>query len=487
MLSVTLTAVLAVCSATLAAQEGSPGRSPESPPESPSESLRDSSRPNIILMMADDLGYGDTGFNGNTIIKTPHLDQMAQDGVKLTHFYAGNSVCSPTRGTCLTGRHHHRYGIWSANKGHLPAQEITLARMLKEQGYATGHFGKWHLGTLDKVITSKGPRRKPKANFAPPWQRDYDRSFVTESAVNTWNPGSGSRSKNNPFYDDGKALNPDDPSLAGGAARVVGDRAVPFMEQAVADGKPFLAVVWFHAPHKDIEAGPDYLKMYEGHGEAAHYFGCITELDEQVGRIRAKLEELGVAKNTLILFCSDNGPEGKAPSGRTQGVTAGLRGRKRDLYDGGVRVPAVACWPGKLQAGTVVDTPLSTLDYFPTIQKLTGYKMPDARPIDGQDSWPILAGETDQREASIPFVRGKVVSLVKGRFKLRLPRGKLYDLSKDWSEQNDVAAAHPERVEVMRKEAAALVESFKKSHSGADYKDPDYVPVDKWSRVLGVK
>ena len=184
--TITLSAVLAVCSTAFSVEEKS----------------LDGSRPNIILMMADDLGYGDTGFNGNTIIKTPHLDRMAQDGVKLTHFYAGNSVCSPTRGTCLTGRHHHRYGIWTANKGHLPKQEITLARMLKEQGYATGH-----LGTLDKVISAKDANRKPEANFAPPWQRDYDRSFVTESAVNTWNPGSGSRSKDNPFYDDGKALN----------------------------------------------------------------------------------------------------------------------------------------------------------------------------------------------------------------------------------------------------------------------------------------
>jgi hypothetical protein len=111
--------------------------------------------------------------------------------------------------------------------------------------------------------------------------------------------------------------------------------------------------------------------------------------------------------------------------------------------------------------------------------------MPDARPIDGQDSWPILAGKTDQREKAIPFVRGKDVSLVKDRFKLRLPQGKLYDLSKDWSEQNDVAAAHPERVELMSKEATALVESFKKSHSGADYNDPAYVPVDKWGSIWG--
>ena len=441
------------------------------------------SQPNIILMMADDLGYGDTGFNGNTIIKTPHLDQMARDGVTLTHFYAGNSVCSPTRGTCLTGRHHHRYGIWTANVGHLPKQEITLARMLKEQGYTTGHFGKWHLGTLSKTMSSKGAKRKPAENFAPPWERDYDRSFVTESAVNTWNPGGGSRSKDNPFFDDGVALDPTDPTLAGGAARVVVDRAVPFIEKAVEEGKPFFSVVWFHAPHEDIEAGPDYLKMYEGHGDGAHYFGCITELDEQVGRIRAKLDELGVAENTLIFFCSDNGPEGKAPSKRRQGVTAGLRGRKRDLYDGGVRVPALACWPGKLAAGTESDVPLSTLDYFPTIGKLTGYQMPDSRPIDGQNIWPILTAQADKREKGIPFIRSNTITFVKDRFKLLLPKGELYDLSKDWSEENNVASAYPEKVDLMKKEVDALLESMKASHSGADYNDPAYKPSGKWKAL----
>jgi arylsulfatase A-like enzyme len=147
-------------------------------------------KPNIILMMADDLGYGDTGFNGNTIIKTPQLDQMARDGVKMTHFYAGGPVCSPTRATCLTGRHYFRCGIWSANQGHLPKQEITFAKMLKAQGYTTGHFGKWHLGTLSKTYSTKGAKRKPAENFAPPWERDYDRSFVVESSVSTWDPGS---------------------------------------------------------------------------------------------------------------------------------------------------------------------------------------------------------------------------------------------------------------------------------------------------------
>jgi len=434
-------------------------------------------QPNIILMMADDLGYGDTGFNGNKIIKTPHLDQMATDGVTLTHFYAGGPVCSPTRGTCLTGRHYYRYGIFSANIGHLPKQEITVARILKEQGYTTGHFGKWHIGTLSKTHSTKGESRKPAENFAPPWERDYDRSFVVESSVATWNPGSDK----NPFYEDGVPLPADDKSLLGGAARVVVDRAIPFMEKAVKNDTPFLAVVWFNAPHEPIKAGPDYLKMYEGHGEAAQYYGCITELDEQVGRIRKSLRDWGVADNTLLFFCSDNGPEGKAAKGKKAGVTAGLRGRKRALYDGGVRVPALAEWPGKLKAGSVVNIPCSTLDYFPTIGKLTGYEMPDARPIDGQDMMPLISGKTGKREKAIPFRAKGNATLVKDRYKLVLPKGELYDLSKDWSEENNIASAHPERVELMTKELMAYLENMKKSHAGDDYNDPSYKPLDEWN------
>lgn len=432
--------------------------------------------PNIILMMADDLGYGDTGFNGNEIIMTPHLDKMAEEGVKLTHFYAGGPVCSPTRGTCLTGRHYFRYGIWSANVGHLPKQEITLARMLKEKGYTTGHFGKWHLGTLSPTSSPKGEKRKPEANFAPPWERDYDRSFVVESSVATWNPGSNK----NPFYDDGVPLPGDDESLLGGAARVVVDRAIPFMKEAVDQERPFLAVIWFNAPHEPIKAGPEYLAMYEGHGDAAHYYGCITEMDEQVGRVRESLRGWGIADNTLIFFCSDNGPEGKSVKGKKAGTTAGLRGRKRSLYDGGVRVPAIAEWPGNLEGGTTVEVPLSTLDYFPTIQSLVGYSMPDQRPIDGQDIMPILAEKTDKRSKAIPFRAKSGATLVKDRFKLILPKGELYDLSTDWSEKNNIAGAHPERVQSMRRELLKLLESMKASHAGTDYNDPDYAPIDNW-------
>ncbi len=434
-------------------------------------------KPNIILMMADDLGYGDTGFNGNTIIKTPNLDRMAEDGVKLTRFYAGGPVCSPTRATCLTGRHYYRMGIWTANQGHLPAQEITLARILKSKGYTTGHFGKWHLGTLSKTMSAKGARRKPAENYAPPWDRDYDRSFVVESAISTWNPGLGKRARNNPFYDDGKPVDPNDDSLKGGAGRVVVDRAVPFMEQAVKSGTPFLSVIWFNAPHEDIEAGPEYLKMYEGCGDAAHFYGCITEMDEQVGRIRENLEKWGVADNTLIFFCSDNGPEGSEPKGRRAGTTDGLRGRKRSLYDGGVHVPGFALWPRHIQPNTVVETPCSTLDYLPTVSKIVGYSMPDNRPIDGQDMMPIITGRMTHRDKAIPFRFNNGAAIVKDHYKLLLPQGELYDFNADWSEQHNMAAQYPERVARMKTELMDYLASMKKSHAGEDYHDPSFKPV----------
>jgi arylsulfatase A-like enzyme len=439
--------------------------------------------PNIILIMADDLGYGDTGFNGNQIIQTPHLDALAQRGVKLTHFYSGNSVCSSTRATVLTGRHHDRMGIYTANAGHLPAQEITLARMLKQQGYTTGHFGKWHLGTLSPIMSSKGQARKPAVHFAPPWLRDYDTSFVTESAVSTWDPGLGPRAEGNPFFADGVPVPAEDPALLGGAARVVADRAVPFMQNALGAGQPFFAVVWFHAPHEDIAAGPDYLKRYEGYGEAAHFYGCITEMDEQVGRIVKTLADAQASENTLIFFCSDNGPEGKtfAPESRRAGTTDGLRGRKRALYDGGVRVPAFAVWPAQIPASTQSDTILTTLDYFPTIQQIFDYRMPDTRPLDGENILPILQGKSASRSRAIPFrFQGGESSLVKDGYKYLLPTNELFNLAADRAETRNLALTLPARAKSMRTELISFFESVEASHAGADYADPSFSPSDKW-------
>lgn len=438
-------------------------------------------RPNVLLIMADDLGYGDTGFNGNTLIQTPHLDALAAEGVTLTHFYSGSSVCSPTRATALTGRHHDRMGIWHANTGHLPKQEVTLAGMLKAKGYATGHFGKWHLGTLSRTMSSKGERRKPALNYAPPWERDYDVSFVTESAVQLWDPGLGNRSINNPFFENGVALNGQDASLKGGASRVVADRLVPFVQASVESSMPFFAVCWFHAPHTDVIAGPEYIAMYTGQGEAAHYYGCITEMDDQVGRIVEVLKTQGVFDNTLIFFCSDNGPEGKKPSGRNMGETAGYRGRKRSLYDGGVRVPAFAVWPGVIKPGTKSDAVLSTLDYFPTVQNIVGYTMPDDRPIDGEDVLGILTGTHQERQTPIAFrFRGKFASWIDGQYKLVLPAGELYDMANDPFETTDLSVLMPEKARSMTQALTQRFESIRASHAGGDYRETAFKPVDPW-------
>jgi arylsulfatase A-like enzyme len=431
-------------------------------------------RPNIVLLMADDLGYGDTGFNGHEIIQTPSLDQMAADGVVMTNFHAGAPVCSPTRGTALTGRHAFRYGIYSANRGHLRPGEITIPELLTEQGYATGHFGKWHLGTLSKTMSSKGEKRAPEENYSPPAWHGYERSFVTESAVATWNPSQGGRANDNPFWDDGVAVDPDDPSLSGGAGRVVMDRAIPFIRQAVADGRPFFAVVWFHAPHEPIVAGPEYLAMYEGHGEAAHYYGAITEMDEQIGRLRVELESLGVADNTFITFTSDNGPEGKEAKGKKAGTTGGLRGRKRSLYEGGVRVPTVTVWPKVAGPGTVTDVPTSTLDYLPTVLDMLNIEMPDDRPIDGVSLIPLLSGTANTRAEPIPFWHKNRMTLIEGELKLVITPDKpdsdeLYDLGSDRGEASDIVADHPDIAAEMRARLEAFEASARSSDEGEDY------------------
>ncbi len=452
----------------------------------------ESNKPNIILMMADDLGYGDTGFTGNKIIKTPSLDQMAQEGAILTNFHSGGSVCSPTRGTFLTGRHHHRYGIFWANMGHLPKEEITLSGILKEQGYTTGHFGKWHLGTLSKSSSPKGKKRKPAQNYSPPAWHGYDTSFVTESAIALWDPAKGNRAKNNPFWLDGVALDPNDPSLQGGASRVVMDKALPFIEKSVNEKKPFFAVIWFHAPHMDVVAGPKYLAKYKGYGEAAHYYGVVAEMDEQIGRLRAELKRLGVDNNTLITFTSDNGPEGKTKvsKGRTAGVTGGLKGHKRDLYEGGVRVPTLALWPERIQAGRVIKTTGSTLDYLPTINDIIDYKMPDSRPIDGESLLPVLVNESSEfkRSKAIPFVANKSLSLIDGDFKLIVNRNNseqviLYNLKHDRSETTNIATQYPQQVQLMTEKIIAFIASAKASHQGEDYTHENFKPVDKWPLI----
>lgn len=480
--------------------------------------MTDASHPNIILVMCDDLGFGDTGFNGNGVIMTPHLDRLRAEGAAFRRFYAGGPVCSPTRGTFLTGRHYSRYGINHANRGRLPTQEITIAEVCKARGYSTGHFGKWHLGTLTTTERDSN-RGRPGNNeeYSPPWIHGFDVCFSTEAMVPTWNPGvtpdemRGDRPRwgepgstfPTAYWDDrGEKVTT---GLEGDDSKVIVDRAEPFIRQAVGEGNPFLAVVWFHAPHDPVVAGPEYLAMYSDCSEEeAHYYGCITAMDEQVGRLNQLVKELEIEDDTVIWFCSDNGPEGGEDLGRNarnRGVTGGLRGRKRSLFEGGVGVPALVKWPGVVEPGTEYAMPCSTLDYFPTIAEVLRFDMPDGRPIDGISLLPLLEDRATERDKPIPYrfleteesmFGSPTLALTDGRWKLATnlshngEEDMLFDIEADRGEKVNLISEHRDRVGVMRKQLADFVDSWRVSHYGGDYAewyDPinDFEEPDGWA------
>jgi arylsulfatase A-like enzyme len=427
-------------------------------------------RPNIILCMTDDQGWGDTGYNGHPVLKTPHLDRMAGEGLRFDRFYAGAPVCSPTRGSCLTGRHPYRYGVFFANVGHMPKEEITLAEVLKGQGYTTGHFGKWHLGTLSTTVKDGRRGGRPNPHYAPPWENGFDVCFSTEQAVPTWDPMKDQPIPTRYWTGEGQAATE---NLDGDDSRVIMDRVIPFVRDAVKKGQPFLAVVWFHSPHEEVRGGGVYLEMYRDQPKKQRdYYACLTAADEQIGRLRSELRAAGVENDTMLWFCSDNGPEHATEPG-----SAGpLRGRKRSLYEGGVRVPGLLVWPRKIPSPRLVTMPCSTSDYFPTVLEALGCTVPESgtRPYDGVSLLPLLEGTMPTRPRPLAFESGSQVSLMDDRYKIYSADGgktfALYDLQADATEQADLAEREPEVLERMRQTLGAWRASCKESLSGRDYR-----------------
>lgn len=451
--------------------------------------------PNILLIMCDDLGWGDTGFNGNTRIQTPHLDQLAGKGIIFNRFYSAGPVCSPTRASCITGRNPWRMEIPTANSGHMKPQEITLPELLREQGYATGHFGKWHLGTLTATMKDAN-RGKPRdySHYSLPTQNGYEEYFCTESKVPTWDPlfkptqfdtskGESLRygwaavegnSRPVATYGTWYWKGPEQMELnniEGDNSRVIMDRVIPFIGKSVQAGRPFFSTVWLHTPHLPVVAAAAYRNRYPDLSDKEQlYYGSITAMDDQIGRLWAELEKMGVAENTMIWFCSDNGPEIKTP-----GSAGPFRARKRSLYEGGVRVPAFCVWPTTITAGTTTDFPAVTSDYLPTLLSVLGTSYPDpVRPIDGQDISDILSGADRKRNKAIGFQhpRGRI-SWVSDIYKLVRDNEQapyeLFDLVNDPGEQNNLAASEPKLVTTMKASMHAWEESCKKSAAGEDY------------------
>lgn len=451
-------------------------------------------KPNVILVMCDDLGWGDVGFNGNEVIRTPHLDAMAANSLKFDRFYAAAPVCSPTRGSVLTGRHPYRFGVRYANSGHLQEQELSFAETLQRKGYTAGHFGKWHLGTLTKTVKDAnrgGPRGV--AHYSPPQANGFDVCFSTESKVPTYDPmklpksfargesrrigwdslkASEAFTHYNTRYWNEQGEQVTD-NLEGDDSRIIMDRTVDFIDQATRSEQPFLAVVWFHTPHLPVVAGPKYRNLYRQHDvHSRNYYGCITAMDAQIGRLRNKLRELNVAENTMVFFCSDNGPEGNETF---PGSAGPYRGRKRSLYEGGIRVPALLEWPAVIQQPRTTEFPAVTSDYLPTVLDYLDFE-PEGQPqpIDGLSLRGLIEGTMDQRPHPIGFASKGASALSDNRFKLVIPnqgaQPELYDLIRDPGETKNVADQHPDVVRRMQQQLLTFQDSCKRSAAGEDYR-----------------
>ncbi|MFK7818838.1 MAG: sulfatase-like hydrolase/transferase [Planctomycetaceae bacterium] len=445
----------------------------------------DSVTPNIIFVMSDDQGWGDVGFNGNERIHTPHLDAMAANGVRFDRFYAAAPLCSPTRGSCLTGRFPFRFGILAAHTGGMRVGEITVAELLKKRGYSTGMFGKWHVGWVkpDEVGT--------RGFYSPPSHHGFDEYFATTSAVPTWNPTITPDDWNSwggdpggpwkgglPYVQNGDEVKE---NLSSDDSRIIMDRVIPFVEAN--REKQFLAMVWFHAPHEPVVAGEEFKKLYPNAGNTRkNYYGCITAMDQQIGRLRNKLRELAIEKNTVIFFCSDNGPaDGLAKKGV---ASAGpFKGHKHTMYEGGVLVPACVEWPGTIPAGTSTDVRCSTVDFLPTAASIVGDSFADrtSRPIDGIDLMPVIRGDVDKRDRELFFgyrrlhkgVDGKAI--ISGDWKLLKEANKkgsvrLFDIAKDPHEEHDLSKELPDQTKRLRKELDDLEASCQRSRDRADYR-----------------
>ncbi len=438
-----------------------------------------SERPNIILCMADDLGWGDTGYNGHPYLKTPNLDQMSKEGITFTRFYSAAAMCSPTRGSCYTGRHPYRYGITYAMTGRLERNEIPISDLLKKHGYTTGHFGKWHLGTLTKLKDDQNRwgdfAKDPLRYYCPPWERGVDVSFVTESKVPTWDPlidpGSPKQTQstrvarekaygNDYFTGPGQI---ETQNMRGDDSRVIMDRAIPFIRKAAGAHQPFLAVIWFHTPHSPVVGGEKYRALYKDRPEKEqHYYACITAMDEQVGRLRKELEQLDIAANTMLWFCSDNGPA-RQGSPRHVGSNGGLSGYKLSINEGGIRVPGLLVWPGQIKKPATVTAPCVTTDYFPTILEAVNIPLPADRVYDGLSMWSAIRGERMERAKPIGFLNknGSEAAWMEQRYKLiETPKGnQLYDIINDPAEKQNLAQSQGERVEQMQSELKRWKES----------------------------
>ncbi|MEZ6013562.1 MAG: sulfatase-like hydrolase/transferase [Planctomycetota bacterium] len=389
---------------------------PSAYPAGPAHAVGD--RPNIVLVIADDLGYGDLGCYGAPLIATPALDRLAQEGAKLTSFYVHPS-CSPTRAALMTGRYAQRvsidapFGVWSPVG--LPPSEVTLAEELQQRGYRTGYFGKWHLGdSPDQLPESQGFDEW----FGTPWGLLGRPDILLDEHGNT-------------------TLSSDTPSWT----RQFTDRTLSFIRDSAQIGAPFFAVLAHHLPHSPATPGA----MFVGQSADGREYGDgVEEIDAGVEELMAELQAQGIAEKTLVIFMSDNGPA-SAYGAYQQGSAAPLRGFKGSTLEGGTRVPCIVRWPASIAAGSIVDEPMFVADLLPTLLSIIDGTPPASGTYDGRDVRPALLHGMPMPpgEDAVYYVApgGTVDAVRRGAWKLR--RGELFDLATDVQELVDLSAQLP--------------------------------------------
>ncbi|MEM1225259.1 MAG: sulfatase-like hydrolase/transferase [Planctomycetota bacterium] len=324
-------------------------------------------RPNIVMLLSDDLGYGDLGCYGGPV-RTPVLDRLADRGMRFDQFYSGCAVCSPSRATLLTGRHHIRTGVYSwihndSQRSHLLTREQTLAEVLRDAGYATAHIGKWHLGLPT-----------PQRDKPTPADHGFDYWFATDN-----NAIPSHRDPTN-FIRNGQEVG----KIQGYSCQIVVDEAIRWLQQSQGTARPFFLNLWFHEPHQRVAAPADLVSVYGEPNElTAVYSATIQNTDQAIGRLIATLDELNVTDDTLIIYSSDNGTYQASRTG-------GLRGRKGTNWEGGIRVPGIFVWPDAISAGTVSHVPSGLVDVLPTVAGLLELDTSSGPPLDGVNLSEVL-------------------------------------------------------------------------------------------------
>jgi arylsulfatase A len=411
------------------------------------------SRPNIVVMLCDDLGYGDLSCFAHPTIRSPHLDRLASEGVRLTHCYSAAPVCSPSRAGLMTGRNPNRLGIrdWiPGNSGiFLRPPEVTMAQLLRRAGYRTCHVGKWHLNSrVDGTEPTPGD-----AGFEH-WL--YTQNNAAPSHLDPVN-----------FVRNGERAGP----LKGPSSHVVVDEALRWLDGV--KSQSFFLNVWFHESHEPVAAAEEFLALYpdETNADRRHYYGDVSQMDAAVGKLMEYLDDHRLRENTFVFFSSDNGPETLnryKTANRSYGTPGPLRGMKLHITEAGYRVPGIIRWPGRVQPGTVSAEPVCSVDLLPTACALAGIDPPRDRPLDGANLLPLFANQPIRRPHPLywqydsAISRPWVIALRDGPWKLlanaHLDQFQLYRVADDGGEQRDLAAEHPDGVQ-------ALLGEMKKLHA----------------------